>query len=55
MKRIKLSRESFHVMQANAKNALRLSEGRTSVLICAGTGCIAGGAMKIYENMKAEC
>ena len=25
------------------------------MLICAGTGCIAGGAMKIYENLKAEC
>ncbi len=51
----KLTRESFHVLQANAKNALRLSQQQPSVLICAGTGCIAGGSMKIYENMKAEC
>lgn len=51
----KLTRESFHVLQANAKNALRLSEQQTSVLICAGTGCIAGGSLKIYENLKAEC
>ena len=51
----KLTRESFHVLQSNAKNALRLSEQQTSVLICAGTGCIAGGSLKIYENLKAEC
>ena len=51
----KLTRESFHVRQSNAKNALRLSEQQTSVLICAGTGCIAGGSLKIYENLKAEC
>ena len=25
------------------------------MLICAGTGCIAGGALKIYENLRAEC
>ncbi|SFO94768.1 NADH-quinone oxidoreductase subunit F [Oscillibacter sp. PC13] len=55
MNRTKLTRESFHVFQANAKNALKQSEQVTSVLICAGTGCIAGGSMKIYENIKAEC
>ena len=51
----KLTRDSFHVFQANARNALRQSRQVPSVLICAGTGCIAGGAMKIYENIKAEC
>lgn len=51
----KLTRESFHVFQANARNALKQSEQVSAVLICAGTGCIAGGAMKIYENIKAEC
>ena len=55
MKRAKLTRDSFHVFQANARNALKQSEQVTSVLICAGTGCIAGGSMKIYENIKAEC
>jgi len=55
MNRTKLTRESFHVFQANARNALKQSEQVTSVLICAGTGCIAGGSMKIYENIKAEC
>jgi NADH-quinone oxidoreductase subunit F len=51
----KLTRDSFHVFQANAGNALRQSEHIPSVLICAGTGCIAGGAMKIYDNIKKEC
>ena len=55
MMQTKLTRESFHVLQANARNALKQSEQVPAVLICAGTGCIAGGAMKIYENIKAEC
>ena len=54
-RRNKLTRDSFHVFQATARNALKQSEQVTSVLICAGTGCIAGGALKIYDNIKAEC
>ena len=50
MKQVKMTRESFHVFQAAARNALKQSEQVPSVLICAGTGCIAGGAMKIYDN-----
>ncbi len=53
--RAKMTRDSFHVFQANARNALKQSEQVPSVLICAGTGCIAGGALKIYDNIKAEC
>ena len=53
--RTKMTRDSFHVFQANARNTLRRSEHIPSVLICAGTGCIAGGAMNIYENIQAEC
>ena len=55
MTQVKLTRDSFHVFQANARNALKQSQQVPSVLICAGTGCIAGGAMKIYENLKTEC
>ena len=55
MIRTKLTRDSFHVFQANARNALKQSELVPSILICAGTGCIAGGAMKIYDNIKSEC
>ena len=55
MRHAKLTRESFHVFQANAQNALKQSQQVPSVLICAGTGCIAGGALKIYDNIKTEC
>ena len=55
MRKTRLNRDTFHVFQANARNALRQSQQVPSVLICAGTGCIAGGAMKIYENIKAQC
>ena len=51
----RFTRESFHAYQAAAKAALEASKKVTSVLICAGTGCIAGGSLKIYENIKAEC
>ncbi len=49
------TRQEFEALQAAAKEDLKLSEGRPSVLICAGTGCIAGGSLKIYENLKKEC
>ena len=51
----KFTRESFQAYRAQAKRALEASEKVTSVLICAGTGCIAGGSLKIYENIKKEC
>ena len=55
MSNVKLTRDTFHLFQESARNALKASENYPSVLICAGTGCIAGGALKIYENFKAEC
>ncbi|MBQ3103581.1 MAG: (2Fe-2S) ferredoxin domain-containing protein, partial [Oscillospiraceae bacterium] len=55
MKKVKMTRDGFHVYQAKARNALMQSAQVPSVLICAGTGCIAGGAMKIYDNFKEEC
>ena len=55
MNNVKLTRDTFHLFQESARNALKASENYPSVLICAGTGCIAGGALKIYENFKAEC
>ena len=51
----KFTRESFHAFQASAQEALEQSKQIPSVLICAGTGCIAGGAMKIHDNFKALC
>lgn len=55
MNEVKLTRDAFRAFHNMACGALRQSEQVPSVLICAGTGCIAGGAMKIYENLKAEC
>lgn len=40
MRQVKMTRDSFHVFQANARNALKQSEQVPSILICAGTGCI---------------
>ena len=40
----KLTRESFHVFQANARNALKQSEQVPAVLICAGDAAGAGAS-----------
>ena len=32
-----------------------LAADRREVLVCAGTGCIAGGSLKIYDYLKSEC
>ena len=55
MRQVKMTRDSFHVFQANARNALKQSEQVPSILICAGPGCIGGGARKFYDNLKTEC
>lgn len=47
---MKLTRDAFCDLRNEAQRALRRSKETPSVLICAGTGCIAGGAMKIYET-----
>ena len=47
MRQVKMPRDSFDVFQANARDALKQSEQVPSNLICAGTGAIEGGAMKI--------
>ena len=52
---MKLTREEFAAMRRGAEHDLQMSAQMPSVLICAGTGCIAGGSMKIYENLKQEC
>ena len=49
---MKFTRDSFNAYRLQAKRALEASQKGTSVLICAGTGCIAGGSLKIYENIK---
>ena len=51
----KLTREEFRALRAQAEHDLAQSREVPSILICAGTGCIAGGAMKIYDNFRSEC
>ena len=50
-----LTREGFHALQTQAADALARSRSALTVLICAGTGCIASGSMKVYENLRNEC
>ena len=49
----KLNREMLEVRRIKAKRAL--SSMKKQVLVCAGTGCIAGGSLKIYDYIKEEC
>ena len=48
-----MTRDKLRVRRDKAK--LALSSRKKQILICAGTGCIAGGSMKIYEYMMEEC
>ena len=48
-----MTREQLEVRRVRAKEAL--NGQKKQILICAGTGCIAGGSLKIYDYMKAEC
>ena len=48
-----LTREILNARRVQAKALL--AADRREVLICAGTGCIAGGSLKIYDYLKAEC
>ncbi len=49
----KLDRNTLGVRRFYAKNGLKAQ--KRQILICAGTGCIAGGSMKIYDYMKEAC
>ena len=50
-----LTRDGFRVMRETAEEALRRSGNAVNVLVCAGTGCIAGGSLKVCETLKEEC
>ena len=50
-----LTREGFHALTAQTKRDLQRSTDSVNVMVCAGTGCIAGGAMKVYEYLKSAC
>ncbi len=47
----KLNRSQFITLRAEAK-ALRERQSK-QVLVCAGTGCVASGSMKVYDYLKA--
>ena len=51
----KLTRSGFHALHTQAAELMEQSRGRLNVLVCAGTGCIASGSMKVYENLREEC
>ena len=48
-----LTREILNARRVQAKALL--AADRREVLVCAGTGCIAGGSLKIYDYLKTEC
>ena len=54
MRQVKMTRDSFHVFQATPATPEAERAG-ASILICAGTGCIAGGSLEIYDYIQAEC
>ena len=48
-----ITREQFEVRRIRDKRALEAQ--KRQVLICAGTGCIAGGSLNIYDYLKEAC
>ena len=48
-----MNRERLEVRRVKAKRAL--SYQKKQILLCAGTGCIAGGSLKLYDYFKEEC
>ena len=47
-----MNRERLEVRRVKAKRAL--SYQKRQILLCAGTGCIAGGSLKLYDYFKEE-
>ncbi len=48
-----LTRTEFQALRAEAEQLL--ARQKRQVLVCGGTACIASGAMKVYDYLKAEC
>ena len=48
-----MTRQKLNARRDRAK--MSAAAATRTVLICAGTGCIAGGSLKIYDYLKAEC
>lgn len=47
------SRNDFKQQCQEAKNHLAKQQKR--VLVCGGTGCVAGGSLEIYDRIKEQC
>ena len=45
-------RNREELIQKQEKYRASLNSQRKQILICAGTGCVAGGSLKIYDKMK---
>lgn len=48
-----MTRERLNVRRLKDKRALSCQ--KKQILVCAGTGCIAGGSLKIYDYLREEC
>jgi len=44
------TREDLRLYRTQSQNKMKKEDCR--ILICAGTGCLAGGSAKIYESLK---
>ncbi len=44
------TREELELRREEYRKALRAQEKQ--ILICGGTGCVAGGSLKIFDRMK---
>ena len=42
----------FQLKQVRAECQAETKQEKCRVLICGGTGCLAGGSAKLYEHMK---
>ncbi len=47
------SREDLVNLQQKSKAAL--AEQKMCILVCAGTGCVANGSLKVYESCLESC
>ncbi len=45
------NRQDLIAFRENAKKAYDLQEKK--IIVCAGTGCVAGGSLKIYDKLRA--
>ena len=50
---IRRTKLTFEAQRWKAEEALA-REG-VSIMVCAGTGCIAGGSLEVYEELRRIC